>query len=74
MDARQMSTLLDRALGAIDFTPSIPGLEVIEPDTVLKRNLAAAEYERACKVEAEHGAKDMDDVGQWAETHAEVLR
>lgn len=58
----------------IKWEPSIPGLEVIEPETVLQRNLAALEYERACKVEAEHGAKDMDDVGQWAETHAEVLR
>lgn len=69
-----MSRLLDRLLDPLEFQPSIPGLEVIEPDTVLKRNLAAAEYARACKVEAEHGAKDMDDVGQWAETHAEVLR
>jgi hypothetical protein len=65
----------ESARGApIQFVASIPGLEVIEPDTILKRNLAAAEYARACQVEAEHGAKDMDDMGDYAVAHPEVVR
>ena len=66
-----MSHLLDRLL---DYTPSIPGLTVIEPDTILKRNLAALEYERACKVEADHGADAMDSMGAWAAANQEIVR
>jgi hypothetical protein len=69
-----MSRLMDSLLPPLTWAPSIPGLEVIEPQTVLDRNLAAAEFERACKAEASAGAQDMDETGQWAVDHPELLR
>lgn len=68
-----MSRLLDN-LRSLNFVPSIPGLDVIEPTTTLELNLAAAEYERACRREAAAGAHDMDEIAQWAEDHPEVVR
>jgi hypothetical protein len=69
-----MSRLLDRLLEPIEYVPCIPGLTVIEPETVLERNLAAAEYERACKREAAAGAQDMDETAAFAVRHPEVVR
>lgn len=68
------SRLMDQLLDTLDFTPSIPGLTVIEPVTVLERNLAAAEYDRACRTEAAKGGADMDEIGQWAIDHPEALK
>jgi hypothetical protein len=69
-----MSRLLDRLLEPIEYVPCIPGLTVIEPETVLERNLAAADFERACKSEAAKGGADMDDTAQWAVEHPEICR
>lgn len=69
-----MSRLMDQLLDPLEFVPCIPGLEVIEPQTVLERNLAAAEYERACKTEAAAGGADMDEIAQWAVDHPEVCK
>ena len=60
-----MSRLLDLLL-PLEFTPSIPGLEVTEPLTELQKNLAALEFTAACAA--------FDDCGDFAMAHPEVVR
>jgi hypothetical protein len=61
-----MSHLLDRLLKSIDFQPSIPGLVVTEPETVLEVNLAWSEWDGAVKA--------MDECGAYAVAHPEICR
>lgn len=57
-----MSRLLDELL---EYEPSIPGLLVTEPETVLAVNLAWAEWDGAVAA--------MDEVGAYATKHMAEL-
>jgi hypothetical protein len=60
-----MSLLLDAVLPPLDFEPSIPGLEVIEPPPDLVP-LAWLGWDDAVRAQ--------DDQAAYAVTHKEVLR
>jgi hypothetical protein len=50
----------------LNYEPSIPGLEVIEPKTLLDQNLALIDFRKY------YG--DMDEMGQYATQHFEELK
>jgi len=68
-----MSYLLN-CLAALEYEPSVPGLEVIEPQSVLDENLAQLAFEEAERFLVRQGFAEMDAMSVYAEPRAEALK